>query len=611
MGKVKTHRHIGEILFRNGIITRGQLEKAFRIQATGVDMSTQKFARILHEQLNIDRDLIMKAISDIFVINEFKLNGNNVEEQQMREIKEVIQNIPDLILNNFIEQNALPISQRHQKAVIVTSDPTNPKLNDLASQLSITQLELKYCQRDTLHYLIEQVLYKKNDILEQINEVDLEEPELPGQEKEREIKEDELDAEINQSMLNKLIEGMLIEAVRMGASDAHIIPTSYNSTDIRFRVDGKLQLWHQQDKVKPEAIIAVVKDKTKNVDRFERDSSQDGFIQRKIDNVNIRFRVSIMPIVGSEFNRKFESVVIRILDDRKVITDLNELGLQNQALELFRRAINKPSGIVIITGPTGSGKSTSLIAALHHVINPTKNVLTVEDPTEYLIRGARQLKINKKMSFDQSMRGILRHDPDIVLVGEIRDLHTAEIAIKLANTGHLTFSTLHTNDASSAVSRLYKMGVEPFLIASAVNLIMAQRLVRKLCDHCKIRVTDLHPALALGIGFTDKEIAETTFYKAREIGCEHCSQGYRGRTAIMEALYITKEISNIILDAGTNIEEDKIREHAIKNGMMTLRASGRERIKEGVTSIEEVLAVTGGDDRVDTNNGIQVEEKSW
>ncbi|WP_372638654.1 GspE/PulE family protein, partial [Fodinibius sp.] len=311
--------------------------------------------------------------------------------------------------------------------------------------------------------------------------------------------------------------------------------------------------------------------------------------------VNIRFRVSIMPIVGTEFNRKFESIVIRVLDDRKVITDLNKLGLQQNALQLFRKAISKPSGIVIITGPTGSGKSTSLIAALYHVMDPTKNVLTVEDPTEYIIKGARQLKINSHMSFDLTMRGILRHDPDIVLVGEIRDLSTAEVAIKLANTGHLTFSTLHTNDAPSAISRLYKMGVEPFLIANAVNLVMAQRLVRKLCDHCKQEVDEVHPEITRGIGFTDKEVAETTFYQANESGCEKCANGYKGRTAIIEALYFTKEIRNLILDAGANIDEDVIREYAVNNGMMTLRGSGRERVKEGITSIEEVLALTVGD----------------
>lgn len=592
MGKVKTHKHIGEILYRKGVITKEQLDKAFQIQALGTDMSARKFAQILHDELNLDHDLLMKEISDIFVIKEFKLDGKDIPEQTLREIKEVIQHVPESLLNDFIEQDALPISHQNSEVVILSSDPTNPKLTTLAERLSLSvnHVELVYCKRDLMHYVIEQVLYKKNNILEQLNEIEFEDPELPGQEEE--IKEEELDAEINQSMLNKLVEGMLIEAVRRGASDAHIIPVGKLKTEIRFRIDGKLQLWHQQDKVKPEAIIAVVKDKTRNVDRFERDSSQDGFIQRKIDNVNIRFRVSIMPIVGTEFTRKFESVVIRVLDDRKVITDLNKLGLQETALDLFRKAINKPSGIVIITGPTGSGKSTSLIAALHHVMDPTKNVLTVEDPTEYIIRGARQLKINGHMSFDQSMRGILRHDPDIVLVGEIRDLPTAEIAIKLANTGHLTFSTLHTNDAPSAISRLYKMGVEPFLIANSVNLIMAQRLVRKLCNHCKIEVDDIHPQMARGIGFTDEEIEETTFYKARELGCEHCNNGYKGRTAIIEALYFTKEIRHLILDAGNNVDEEMIRAYAIKNGMMTLRASGRERIKEGITSIEEVLALT-------------------
>ncbi len=591
MGKVKTHRHIGEILYRKDIISREQLEKAYELQAPESDMSARKFAQILHEKLHVDREILMKAIADIFVIKEFKLNGEGLNDEALKEIKEVIENIPEMVLNSFIEQDALPISLQNQDLTILTSDPTNPRITDLANKLSANNYELVYCKRDSLLYVIEQVLYKKNDILEQLNEIELEDPDLP-ETQEDEIKEEELDAEINQSMLNKLLEGMLVEAVRRGASDAHIIPMGKATTDIRFRIDGKLQLWHQQNKVKPEAIIAVVKDKTKNVDRFERDSSQDGFIQRKIDNVNIRFRVSIMPIVGSEFNRKFESVVIRVLDDRKVITDLNKLGLQKTALDLFRKAINKPSGIVIITGPTGSGKSTSLIAALHHVMNPTKNVLTVEDPTEYIIRGARQLKINKHMSFDQSMRGILRHDPDIVLVGEIRDLPTAEIAIKLANTGHLTFSTLHTNDAPSAVSRLYKMGVEPFLIANAVNLIMAQRLVRKLCEHCKIEVDDLHPQTAKGVGFTDEEIAETTFYKARELGCNKCNNGYKGRTAIIEALYFTKEIRHLILDAGANVDEELIRDYAIKNGMMSLRASGRERVKEAITSIDEVMALT-------------------
>ncbi len=458
----------------------------------------------------------------------------------------------------------------------------------IANSLNLKSYEVAYMRLDVFDAITGVVYEKKNEFLDLLEDIEFDTGTI-SQEEEG-IDEAEIDAEINQSMLNSLVEGMLVEAVRQGVSDIHIIPGVGNTTDIYFRQDGKLGLWHTQTGVKSEALSAVVKDKTRNVDRFVRDMSQDGFIQRRIDEHQLRFRVSIMPIVGQEYERKLESIVIRILDDRKVITDLNLLGLQHQAQAQIVKAIHLPQGMIIITGPTGSGKSTTLVAALYTVINPQVNVLTVEEPVEYLIKGARQLKISEKMSFDEAMRGILRHDPDIVLVGEIRDLKTAEIAIKLANTGHLTFSTLHTNDAPSAISRLFKMGVEPFLIASAINLVMAQRLVRKLCNVCKEEITDMEPAVPRSIGFTDEEIASTKFYKA--VGCNKCRNGYKGRIAIMEALFFDKKIKHAIFNAGENVDEDQIRDIAISNGMLTMRASGRERIKEGLTTIEEIIAIT-------------------
>jgi type IV pilus assembly protein PilB len=302
-----------------------------------------------------------------------------------------------------------------------------------------------------------------------------------------------------------------------------------------------------------------------------------------------------MPIVGTEFKHKFESIVIRVLDDRKVITDLNKLGLQGPARDFFYKAISKPQGIVILTGPTGCGKSTTLIAALYQVIDPTVNVLTVEDPVEYIIKGARQLKIGVKMDFDSAIRGILRHDPDIVLVGEMRDKTTAEIAIKLANTGHLTFSTLHTNDAPSAISRLYKMGIEPFLIAYAINVIVAQRLIRTLCKLCKrpIPKGELDYEVYTKFGFTKEQLDSRTIYEA--VGCEKCSGGYKGRAAIHEALYFSREIRNIIVKSGEEVDEESIRNQAIKDGMWTLRRSGIERILEGTTTLEEITAATTED----------------
>jgi type IV pilus assembly protein PilB len=336
--------------------------------------------------------------------------------------------------------------------------------------------------------------------------------------------------------------------------------------------------------------MAVVKDRSKGMDRFERERAQDGFIQREIDGHIIRFRVSVLPTVGTELKNKFESIVIRILDDRKVIRDLSKLGLTGYANQAFVKAISQPQGMIILTGPTGSGKSTTLIAALYQVINPTKNVLTVEDPVEYVIEGARQLKIGHKMNFEQAIRSILRHDPDIVLVGEMRDKETAETAIKLANTGHLTFSTLHTNDAPSAVARLYKMGVEPFLIAYAINIIVAQRLIRKLCEYCKRKVNNLEDHIAAA-GLNIKDWQGYDIYEA--VGCDKCNNtGYKGRMAIHEALYFTKEIRRIIVRSGEEVDEEAIREQARKDGTISLRESGFEKVRLGFTSIHEVIGAT-------------------
>jgi type IV pilus assembly protein PilB len=588
MGKVNTRRHIGDLLLSRGVITEDQLQMALSILDEEPDNSNRRLGQILYQDLKLDRHKIMKEIAAIYAFDEVFEGMEELQQSKISDIKSYVDDLPQEVIDDLVYHKAVPIHKTNSTLTIAAADPADPTLSNIISKLSFKQFEIAYCRYELVENILGKVYEQKNEFLDLLEEIDYEETEIPQGEEGPD--EEEIDAEINQSMLNSLIEGMLVEAVRQGVSDAHIIPSGPTTTDIRFRIDGKLQLWYQQKNVKPEAIAAVIKDKTRNVDRFERDSSQDGFIQRMVDNHNIRYRVSIMPMVGAQFDRKFESVVIRVLDDRKVITDLEVLGLQKQAKGDFVKAIEKPSGIVIITGPTGSGKSTTLVAALYYVLDPTKNVLTIEEPVEYLIHGARQLKISHHMTFDLAIRGILRHDPDIVLVGEIRDLKTAEIAIKLANTGHLTFSTLHTNDAPSAVSRLFKMGVEPFLIANAVNLVMAQRLVRRLCSNCK-REYDPHPETLRGIGFTDEEIASNTFYEP--VGCNKCNDtGYKGRMGIHEALFFSKEIKRMILDAGDEIDEEEIKEQAIKQGMMTLRASGRERIKEGSTSIEEVIAIT-------------------
>lgn len=582
---------IGEVLREKGIITAEQLQKALEIQGNNPQNGHRHLGKIFYEELGIDRHVILHELAALFAINEVEVNADMLTEEQVKFITETLDVQQEDLRSELIRNKLIPyqiISQKGENVLtLLCADPTDAEIKRLAQRLPFPKYEIVYIRLEALDGIINKCLSSSNELLSILDEIKYEEEE-PA--KEEVIDEAALDAEINQSALTTLVEGILIEAVRQGASDIHIVPQPGNATDFVFRKDGKLQVYYTQKGVKPEAIAAVFKDRARNVDRFERDAAQDGFIQKKVDSYLIRYRVSIVPIVGSEFERKLESTVIRILDDRKVITDLRKLGLQKQALEDFKRAINRPSGIVIVTGPTGSGKSTTLVAALYSVITPEKCVLTVEEPVEYLISGARQLKISDKMTFDQAIRSILRHDPDIVLVGEIRDLKTAEIAVKLANTGHLTFSTLHTNDAPSAISRLYKMGIEPFLLAYSVNIIMAQRLVRKLCENCKQLVKQKDIEAALRLGFTEREIEETTFYEA--VGCDKCRNGYKGRIAIMEALYFSKEIRRMIVAAGEQIDEEAVRTQAIKEGMLTLRASGRERIKEGVTTIEEVAAVT-------------------
>ncbi|MDZ7360140.1 MAG: type II/IV secretion system protein [candidate division KSB1 bacterium] len=583
---------IGQILVQKHIINQTIFQKALAVQKQEPAGKQRRLQQILVEDFRVDRHQVYSAIAQLYAFKQIDLTTEKLSDSHLDFIRKTLDACTEEARSRLLNKRVLPYrasASNKNVLTVIAADPLDREIPVLLKDLPYTQIEIAYCQFEQVGSLIDRVMAFKNEFLQQL-EASLQNVEVISSEEEEKIDEAALDAEINRSMLTNLIEGTLVEAVRKGASDIHIIPKEGNVTEFHFRVDGKLQLWHALSTARPESIAAVIKDRSINIDRFNRNIAQDGYIQRKIDNYHIRFRVSVLPIVVSESNRRYESIVIRVLDDRKVITDLNLLGLQEQAARDFEAAIRKPQGVIIITGPTGSGKSTTLVAALNRIMDPTKNVVTVEEPVEYLIRGARQVKLGPKLNFDQALRSILRHDPDIVMVGEMRDLKSAEIAVSLANTGHITFSTLHTNDAPSAISRLYMLGVEPFLIANAINFIMAQRLVRKLCENCKQPAKTIDLDMARYVGFTDQEIRQTVFYQP--VGCDKCYAGYRGRQCITEALLFTQEIRHIILKNASNIDEDLIRQEAIRNGMLTLRASGRERIKAGTTTIEEVVAAT-------------------
>jgi type IV pilus assembly protein PilB len=586
---------IGYLLFKKSIIDEDVLEKALYAKANDRNKIKRNLAQILVQDFNYDHDLIFREVALLYAFRELDTRPEEIPPTRLDQIKQMINNVPDQLKAQIMEHKIIPFmydDRMKDKLIIAAIDPTDRNIPKIAFGLNAKKYEVIYIRKKDYDKLISTIIPPENLFLKRMEEAnDDGEVHL---EDDNGLDEDVLNAEINKSALINLVEGALVEGVRKGASDIHFVPKSGNKTEIVMRVDGNLQRWHIQEGTLPEAVMAVVKDRSKGMDRFERERAQDGFIQREIDNHIIRFRVSVLPMVGTELKNKFESVVIRILDDRKVVKDLDKLGLVGYSKDVFVKAINQPQGMIILTGPTGSGKSTTLVAALYQVIDPTVNVLTVEDPVEYVIEGARQLKIGYKMNFEQAIRSILRHDPDIVLVGEMRDRETAETAIKLANTGHLTFSTLHTNDAPSAVARLYKMGIEPFLIAYAINLIVAQRLIRKLCNDCKKKVVTHDEGLMEAAGLKTEEWQSYEIYEAH--GCSKCNNtGYKGRMAIHEALYFSKDIRKIIVRSGIEVDEEAIRVQAKKDGSLSLRDSGFQKVKLGLTSIQEVIAGTSED----------------
>lgn len=383
----------------------------------------------------------------------------------------------------------------------------------------------------------------------------------------------------------KLVNGIFINAIKAGASDIHIEPYE-NSLRVRYRVDGVMHTTMSLPTKIRNALTSRIKIMSK-LDIAERRLPQDGRIKLKLGRKReIDFRVSTLPTLFGE------KTVLRILDKSNLQIDLTKLGFEKKQLNDFMDAIEKPYGMVLVTGPTGSGKTTTLYSALNHLNKPGINIMTAEDPVEYNFMGINQVQVREEigLTFASALRSFLRQDPDIIMVGEIRDFETAEIAVKAALTGHLVLSTLHTNDAPSTVSRLLNMGIEPFLVSSSVILILAQRLSRRICTQCK-EEDKLSPQALIKVGFSEEEAHSIKCYKGK--GCAACNNtGYKGRIALYEVMPISDEIRELILEGAS---ANEIKKTAIRLGMKTLRMSGLTKVKEGITSIEEVLRVTFGD----------------
>lgn len=400
-----------------------------------------------------------------------------------------------------------------------------------------------------------------------------------------EEKDDESSVKDVEAPIVKLVNGIFVNGIKTGASDIHIEPYE-NSLRVRYRVDGVMYtVMNLPTKIKA-SLTSRIKIMSK-LDIAERRLPQDGRIKLKLGKKrDIDFRVSVLPTLFGE------KTVLRILDKSNLQVDLTKLGFEQSALDDFMEALNKPFGMILVTGPTGSGKTTTLYSALHYLNKPDTNIMTAEDPVEFNFMGINQVHVKEDigLTFASALRSFLRQDPDIIMVGEIRDFETAEIAVKAALTGHLVLSTLHTNDAPGTISRLLNMGIEPFLVSSAVVLILAQRLARRICQQCK-DVEKIPLTALVKLGFSEEEAAKTTCYKGK--GCPACNNtGYKGRVALYEVMPVKDELKELILEGASSAE---LKRTAIRLGMKSLRMSGLTKVSEGVTTIDEVLRVSFGD----------------
>lgn len=588
-------------LFKEGSLSIEHVEKG--LAKYGQEGGKEAIWRVLATVPGVDRDRIFAKAAKVYAFPRVEIDDTHPDHEFVMLIMETIaeERREDLLRLNLLPyEYAIDPDTGGARLMFVTHDPARSEIHRLLAELKVGRFELRYAPESELLRVVTQIFPKRNEYLDRMSAEDEHAFDFGTdfqQEASTLVDESALEAEMSRSVLLNLFEASLIEAVRQGASDIHVYPNAQRRIEIHFRVDGRLRKWHADEKVAAEAFLAVVKDNSTNVDRFEREAAQDGFIQRRIDDILIRFRVSVLPIASANQELRAESVVIRVLDDRKVLTDLSKLGMLEGAMEKVRHAISQPHGMVILTGPTGSGKSTTLVAALYQVISAEVNVLTIEDPVEYIINGVRQIKLSQKLGLEDAIRAVLRHDPDIVMVGEMRDKATADLAIKLANTGHLTFSTLHTNDAPSAVSRLYKMGVEPFLLAYAINLIVAQRLIRKLCPTCSKPSKKRDKVMMERLGFNSDEIDNLVLMgPGKDSSCPTChGAGYKGRRAISETLYFSQAIRHMVAESGEDIDEEAIMKQAVKEGMLTLQDCAREIVRQGETTIEEMMRVTASE----------------
>ena len=491
-------------------------------------------------------------------------------------------NLPVTVVSEKVirKYNILPLLKRGKTLFVGISDPTNPLgLDDIKFQ-SMLNIETVLVEENKLHKMIDAALEANDTTMADLIDTDLDNLNVQGGDDDSATKTD-INADIDDAPIVRFVNKILLDAIKKGASDLHLEPYEKNFR-IRFRMDGILHQIASPPSNIANRIISRIKVMAK-MDIAERRVPQDGRIKMLLSKTRaIDFRVNTCPTLYGE------KVVLRILDPSSAQIGIERLGFEPEQERLYLEAINKPYGMVLVTGPTGSGKTVSLYTGLNILNRMECNISTAEDPVEITVEGINQVNVNVKsgLTFANALRAFLRQDPDIIMVGEIRDLETAEIAVKAAQTGHLVLSTLHTNDAPQTLNRLMQMGIEPFNIVSSVHLIMAQRLARRLCEACKKQVT-LPDKTLLDIGFKEDELKTLKIYGA--VGCDVCNGGYKGRVGIYQVMTISEKMRALILEGGNAMQ---LAAQAKSEGINDLRASGLNKVRMGITSLEEIERVT-------------------
>jgi len=562
---LNVRRHaVGRIVLEKGFATEKDIEKALSIQK----VTKEPILKILIDTGVLTEEQAAQVLADQWGLQYVNLLNYPVDKASLRLLD------PERARYYGI----FVLKKEGEKVHVAISDPTNIEAMDYLRLILGNNIVFYVSTRAAINQAIEKY-YEMESALKQAEEEAGPTPEVIKQEEELDITK--LKQLGEEAPVIRLVNNIISQAIVEGASDIHVEPLE-RSLRVRYRIDGILYEKQTFPKTIQPGIISRFKIMA-NMDIAEKRIPQDGRISLKFEGRKIDFRVSSLPTVYGE------KIVLRILDKSKALMPLEKLGFSAENLKKFEEIIAQPYGMVLISGPTGSGKTTTLYSALHRLNTPTRNIITVEDPVEYQIRGINQVQVNDKagLTFASALRSILRQDPDIILIGEIRDSETARIAIESALTGHLVFSTIHTNDSASIPTRLIDMGIEPFLVASSLIGATAQRLIRKVCNYCKKPYRPDSEVLQNLSSQTSVNLEDIDFYKGE--GCDKCNHtGYKGRVAINEILPITPAVQKLIMK---NASSREIAEQAKKEGMKTLLDDALTKAAEGLTTIEEVLRV--------------------